>query len=408
MRALKQHAPNLATILVAAFCAVWYCNSDFLRPSAGLRGPSDFHEFHRAAQAILNGRSPYENPAWFYPPLTAFLLAPFALTDYFTARWIWFILSHVFLLSAAWIFWRGIGYGRIALCSIAIVWTFGGPARESFVNGQIGAALVLLLVLAFIQRSTRQGLAIGAGSALKYIPGILALALILNRSWRALAAFAVTIVIGIFIPWLVLLSFPGAKAPTRAHYWMGTPATFSWSIPSVVLRILEPPQPGGRLPYNWEFGNVAADLQLTRSHELISAATAVFVLAAGIAALLLACHGRLDSAQMPWAMAGLISLSLAAAPVCWTHYQILQYPGVAWMLARTIERRAWMQAAFLLACGVMLYQLPQAMLTTYYNAHAGWTAASLPTLYIWTSVTPVACLGIFGLTLWKLIPLAPS
>ena len=41
--------------------------------------------------------------------------------------------------------------------------------------------------------------------------------------------------------------------------------------------------------------------------------------------------------------------------------------------------------------------VPVAILTAYYQSHGGWTAASPATLYIWTSVTPVASLLLFGL-----------
>ena len=34
-----------------------------------------------------------------------------------------------------------------------------------------------------------------------------------------------------------------------------------------------------------------------------------------------------------------------------------------------------------------------------FDEHSGWTAASRVTLYVWTSVAPLACLGLFGLAL---------
>ena len=133
----------------------------------------------------------------------------------------------------------------------------------------------------------------------------------------------------------------------------------------------------------------------------MSAGAAAAVLAAGILALIFVCRGRLNSRQLPWAMAGLISLSLAAAPVCWTHYQILQYPGIALLFARSIAQRDWSATVWTAAAFALLYPVPVAVLTVYYNQH-GWTAASPATLYIWTSVTPLACLGILALTLRKL------
>src|SRR5579884_57433 len=223
---------QIVTALILVLCAVWYYKANVRRQITGLAGPSDFSEYYRAARDVLSGVSPYENPAWFYPPLTALLLAPFALTDYVSARWIWFVLSHVFLLSAAWLLWRLGGRGYVLACCIAVVWAFGGAAGEMFMNGQISAVLVLLLVLAYTLES---GVAIGVGFALKYIPGVLAVVLLFKRRWRALWTFVFVGVAGVLVPWLVA----GANAPAKARYWMGTPATYNWSFPAIVLRVLD-------------------------------------------------------------------------------------------------------------------------------------------------------------------------
>jgi len=92
-------------------------------------------------------------------------------------------------------------------------------------------------------------------------------------------------------------------------------------------------------------------------------------------------------------------LSLAAAPVCWSHYQVLQYPGVALLLANSIRLRAWRTTAAVVLCFLLLHHLPETALHHYYDEHSGWTAASPVTLYVWTSVAPLACLGLFGLAL---------
>jgi hypothetical protein len=107
----------------------------------------------------------------------------------------------------------------------------------------------------------------------------------------------------------------------------------------------------------------------------------------------------LNREQLPWALAGLVSLSLAAAPVCWSHYQLLQYPGVAMMLASSIRLRAWPSAAATAVCFALTYPLPELFLHRYYDAHRAWTAASPATLYLWPAAAPLACLGLFALAL---------
>jgi hypothetical protein len=99
-------------------------------------------------------------------------------------------------------------------------------------------------------------------------------------------------------------------------------------------------------------------------------------------------------------MAGFLALALTAAPVCWSHYQILQYPGVALMLGLAVRQRRWSLAGAVAGCGALLYPIPVAVLTHYYHLY-GWTAGSAWQLYAWTSITPAACLGLFGISLYQ-------
>jgi hypothetical protein len=208
-------------------------------------------------------------------------------------------------------------------------------------------------------------------------------------------AFIVAVVVAV-IPWIAL---PGKAIST---YWMGTPAILNWSLPAVMLRVLEPPARGAPLPYNWEFGNVVANLRLSNTGRLISAGMALAILGAGAALLWIACRGRLNGKQLPWALVGSLSLGLAASPISWTHYQIMQYPGLAFLLSTAVRQRRWALAAWVLGCDSLLYQIPVAMLRAYYNQYGAWTAASPATLYVWTSVAPLACLSLFGVCLRNL------
>jgi hypothetical protein len=107
-------------------------------------------------------------------------------------------------------------------------------------------------------------------------------------------------------------------------------------------------------------------------------------------------------------MIGLLSLSLAGAPVCWSHYQVLQYPGVALMLVSAVRLRAWRIAAAVAVCFAFAYQLPEVALRAYHDKYAGWSAASPATLYFWSSVAPLACVGLFGLALRNVKHCAPK
>jgi hypothetical protein len=226
---------------------------------------------------------------------------------------------------------------------------------------------------------------------------------LLRRDWRAVAVLAAVAIAGVFVPSAVISHWKsGPASPVRADYWMGTPAVLNWSLPAVALRIADPPVPGARLPLNWEFGNGPAGLHLPRGQQWLSVGIAAGVLMAGLGVLVTACRGRLNGAQAPWAAAALISLSVAASPISWNHYQILQYPGLALLLCRAVKLRRWLLGASTVVLGALLYQIPREVLSEYYLRFSGWSAASPATLYIWTSVTPVAALVLFGVLLRQL------
>jgi hypothetical protein len=100
-------------------------------------------------------------------------------------------------------------------------------------------------------------------------------------------------------------------------------------------------------------------------------------------------------------MAALVSLSLAASPVCWYHYQELQYPGVALLLCQVLRSRRWVMVAAVIALGALLCPVPLAAIDAYYAKYGSLTV-SLPALYLWTSVAPFASLALFGLFLREL------
>ena len=393
-----------AMILFWVCCAAYYLKMNVGHLLPGITdSPSDFRHYYRAAFCVVEAQSPYVDADFDYPPAVAFLLTPLAFTDYVTARRIWFWCSQAFLLLAAFLTWRALGHDRAVACCVACVWALGGAAWEGLALGQLEPLLLLLLVLAYWRGAAAQGATLAAGFSLKFIPGVVSVAPLLRRDWRAVAVLAAVAIAGVFVPSAVISHWKsGPASPVRADYWMGTPAVLNWSLPAVALRIADPPVPGARLPLNWEFGNGPAGLHLPRGQQWLSVGIAAGVLMAGLGVLVTACRGRLNGAQAPWAAAALISLSVAASPISWNHYQILQYPGLALLLCRAVKLRRWLLGASTVVLGALLYQIPREVLSEYYLRFSGWSAASPATLYIWTSVTPVAALVLFGVLLRQL------
>jgi hypothetical protein len=396
-------------------CLAWYGRQTVWHVLPTLdAGLSDFQHYYRAAQQILAGRSPFTTYGYVYPPLLADLLTPLASLDYVTARCIWFVFSQFCLLTAAWIMWRALGRDWTAACCVAFVWAGGEAAWESLLLGQIGPQLTLLLALAYTQRGWRQGMALGVGAAIKLLPGVAGLAILLAAAGRPKAlrgtmlAAGVSAVLLIAVPWLFVFRLDGPKFPAKGEFFSGTPAILSWSLPSAVLRALDSPRSGGPLPRNWYVGNNLMELQLPPWQREISMSVAIVTFAVGIIVLAIATRGRLDPAWLPFAMAASLSLGLAAAPLSWGHYQVMQYPAVALLLCHVVRLHLWRRVLATVVCGAFLYPLPVAVLTAYYR-HRGnsWEPASPVTLHFWMSVTPVASLVLFWLLIAEVRRMRP-
>jgi len=387
-----------AAVLFCLLCAAWYFHETVVTVVPSLGDRSDFTPYHEAAGNILDGKTPFVTLGYIYPPLLAYLLTPLALVSYAKARWIWFLFSQACLLVAAGLMWRASKRDWIGACSIAFVWAAGDAAPESLGLGQIGPLLTMLLVLAYTQREWRQATAVAFGVALKLIPGVLGIVFLLRRQWRAFIVLAAASLILLALPWsFVACCLSGPKTPAGTDTWTGTPAILSWSLPSVVLRMVDSPPRGGPLPDDWEYGNDLPNLHLPASRRWLSIGVSLLTLVVGMSVLAAASKGGLSDAQIPFAMAALISLSLAASPVCWTHYQILQYPGMALLLGHAWRSRRWGLLGSAVVLGALLYPMPVQILRYLAMKDGGWKLISHAALYAWTSVTAIACLSVFGL-----------
>src|SRR5208337_2052439 len=235
----------------------------------------------------------------------------------------------------------------------------------------------------------------GAGFAVKLIPAVLGLLAPLERNWRGFLAFLASAALFMAIPWAIVASLRGPMAPANTDYLYGTPCVLSWSIPSVALRILDPPGDDGKLPRDWITGWDLPRLHLSSKQKLVSLSAALATLTAGLALLWFKTRCKLSAEQIPIAGTALIALALAASPIAWWHYQAMQYPGIALLLYWAIRGRDWRRLASALACAAFLFPVPDAVLRYYYHQHERWPDAPA-LMYFWTSVTPIASLVLFA------------
>jgi hypothetical protein len=364
------------------------------------RGPSDFQFYYNAARHVRQGGSPYLEGGYVYAPLLALLLAPLTGLDYYTARWVWFAASHAAFLGAAFLLWQSLGRGRAALCCVALVWAAGGAAEDGFGLGQVDAVLLLLAVVAITGGGALRAMSVAGGFALKFFPGILAL---LERRWRALAgtaALAAALTLG---PWaLVRFGLKGPASPGSAQYFAGTPCVLSWGLPSLALRFADRPGPSGKLPEDWTFGYDLPKVRLSATEASVSLGVGLAVLLGGLIVL-----RRMPARKPAWQAESLLygpallCLAVAASPVSWWHYPVLEYPAIAVLLTVAVQKRRVGLGLATLAAGAGCYLMPFAVLQYYFHQQGHWP--DYPRfIQAWTAIPAISALILFALLLFHL------
>jgi hypothetical protein len=393
---MKRYLPVVAAICILFFCTDRYYQSTIVRRVPVLNSaPCDFLPYFQAAQHIVHGESPFLADGYIYPPLFAFLLTPLTPLDYVTARRGWFVISQLFLIAAAILLWRRFGRDWASACWIAFVWGFGVAAGESLAVGQVGPLLTFLVVLALTCPQWQRGSAVALGFAVKLFPALLGVAILLRGERRASRAMIAVSIASFALPWVAVAALlRGPSGLGKGGAWTGTPATLSWSLPSVVLRILDPERRDFIVPAHWMLGTNLEHFRLPLLLAVAGVAVALITLAIGLAAIVWSAGTRIREQQVPWVMAALVSLALVASPVSWTHYQVLEYPGLALLLIHAWRHRHWAQLVAALALASLIYPLPIYMMDTL-SQH--WTTDSFHTVYFWTTVPPVASLALFAM-----------
>ena len=376
-------------------CAAWYAY-DTILTQLPKDANSDFRGYYSAARHVLHGESPFLEQAYLYPPLLALSMAPLGAFGYYTARWVWFVFSHGCLLLAAWLVYRYLGRGLLAACSVALVWAGGRVAGEALGLGQLGPQLALLLAISYTTAGWSQGASRGLGIALKFLPGPCAIGLALARRWRTLCVAILCSLLGALSWVFAAFALPGPRAP-HPDFLAGTPAVLSWSLPSVALRIMEPPAPDHGLPWPNAFKLQA--LNLPPAARRVGFGVTAVTFAAGIGALLAVTLGCVRPTQLPLTMASLTTLTLVAAPVSWTHYQVLQFPGVALFAGGLALRGAWKKLGWVLLSAAFLYPVPATVLSRMFETNGGVWPNTPMANYFWISTAPVAGLVLYGLML---------
>jgi hypothetical protein len=329
-----------AAVLAHLVLAGWIAS----RPPGTARfAQVDFNTYYAAAVLQAEGRNPYDGAAtetllrkdglayipssnYIYPPYLAAALIPGLFLPPQILGLLWYLASLSGLGLALWLILRGQGLvpsaARPAWQDAFLFACLFAPVRHSLYVGQVNALLLLLVAITFLacQRGHQAaaGVSLGIAALIKISPGLLALHFLFARRFRALAAFALTVL--------------GLPAVTLPLFWTDLQAFFA----IVPARLSQPMPHLVNQSLNGFFSRLftanafteplaAADpasvLLLVR---LAGAAVAVWV------ALQLAIRRRELHRHADLSLGALLTLLLLVSPFAWENlYLLLLFPILA-------------------------------------------------------------------------------
>jgi alpha-1,2-mannosyltransferase len=189
----------------------------------------DLAVYRDGGQAILHGRRLYSIRAkagmFTYPPVSAVLAVPLALMRWRVAQFAWLPMIYVPLAIVVWISFRPLlrRARRYAPAVFAVLFAGAAvltPLRQELHYGQVDIFLVALCLLDCATERPRwpRGALIGLATAIKLVPGVFIVYLLITGRRKAAAVSAVTFAGVTGLTWLI--------APSdSATYW--TSAVFN-------------------------------------------------------------------------------------------------------------------------------------------------------------------------------------
>jgi alpha-1,2-mannosyltransferase len=195
-RWLTARVQRCALFLMGALCFMAFLHTLRL---AYQPGGNDFTVYLLAAQSLWEGSNPYlaDLPfPYIYPLFLAFVFIPFVFIPYWLASTIWFALSVAGLAGACLMLQRlasaesgGTGTGRhLAAAGLIAILAIFQPIQSGLIEGQVNT-IVLFCMAMFYGSYTRKcplsaGAWLGAAIAIKVLPAVLLVFLLVRRQYR--------------------------------------------------------------------------------------------------------------------------------------------------------------------------------------------------------------------------------
>lgn len=275
----------------------------------------DFSVYRRGAADVAAGLSPYQDAGglpFTYPPFAALAFRPLTWVDAAVGQVLFLgtnltAYAAVVLVSAV----------RLGIARRALPWWFLGgvhlaPVARHLGLGQVNLILVALVVIdLLVVPTSRRGWLVGIAAALKIVPGIFVVLLLVRREWSAALRSGCAAALATACGWWVA---PEASDRFfRALLWDpvrvgGLSYADNQSLIGVTARALATNPPPAWVGLPLEVGAVAVGLLAAeRCHRAHDEVGAVLMVAMG---------------------------SLLASPVSWSHHWVWVVPVAMWLTAQ--------------------------------------------------------------------------
>lgn len=303
----------------------------------------DFTSYLLSAKALWTGGDPYHTGTKFeyiYPLFLAFLVVPLSAIPYWLANLIWFCLgagSFLFMCRAipktAAFGTDEDAAGRGIIVTAVVVAVLFSPLQNGFLNGQ--ANLIVLFCCTMFLVCYRRGSWVaaaawlGAAIAIKIVPGILVVFLLVRREYRIVAWTAVFAAFFCCVPavlagekivdfyryyWEHFLRDSAQGIVPRNGMFFGLRGTLEYFMPAIR-------RPGAE--------RVADAVRVVSQLISLSAIVAIDL------------AGRKSRRRDVWAFSTYLVGCLLLSPTAEIHHLVFAMPAISLLAAKTLADRRW-------------------------------------------------------------------
>lgn len=304
-------------ILVVGLLAVFLVGA---YAKAARPGGYDVHCFLSTARAVRAGENPYGVPLpipYNYPLFACTAAVPLTFLPESLVHLLWFCATLAAWATAALLLVRRCpaegAWPVLVLASLVLL----GPIQNHLLNGQTGAFVLLLCVLFWRdwteERPHRAALWLGMGIALKLVPALFVVSLVLRRSWGVLIGATLwTVAFAVLLPGLFL----GSGVLTAYDHYART----------VLFPELSASLHSAHYPHDFTLrGGVAWFVPAWRGELVLKVVTTLLVLAC-------LCWAELRAGDRLARLEMYLAAILLLSPLSQPHHLTLLLPTV-WLLA---------------------------------------------------------------------------